>query len=66
MFCSGRRIGQRCGLALPGVALEPCETIGAWVSSTALVRYRGNNYSVPTAHGFQPVLVKGFVETVVI
>ena len=36
------------------------------VSSTALVRYRGNDYSVPTAHGFQAVVVKGFVEAVVI
>jgi transposase len=52
--------------SLPGVALEPCETTTARVSSTALVRYRGNDYSVPTAHGFQPVLVKGFVETVLI
>ena len=51
---------------LPGVALESCETIGARVSSTALVRYRGNDYSVPTAHGFQAVVVKGFVEAVVI
>lgn len=51
---------------LPGVSLEPCETVGARVSSTALVRYRGNDYSVPTAHGFQAVLVKGFVDTVVI
>jgi hypothetical protein len=37
--------------SLPAVALEPCETIGARVSSTALVRYRGNDYSVPTAQG---------------
>jgi hypothetical protein len=36
------------------------------VSSTALVRYRGNDYSTPTSHGFQDVLVKGFVEEVVI
>lgn len=52
--------------SLPGVALEACETIAARVSSTAQVRYRGNDYSVPTAHGFQAVLVKGFVETVLI
>jgi hypothetical protein len=51
---------------LPSVALEPCETISARVSSTALVRYRGNDYSVPTAHGFQAVLVKGFVDRVLI
>jgi hypothetical protein len=51
---------------LPGTALEPCETVFARVSSTALVRYRGNDYSVPTAHGFQAVVVKGFVDAVVI
>lgn len=31
-----------------------------------MVRYRGNDYSVPTSHGFQEVLVKGFVDHVVI
>jgi len=36
------------------------------VSSTALVRYRGNDYSVPTRFGFQDVVVKGFVDEVVI
>lgn len=38
----------------------------ARVSSTALVRYRTNDYSVPTAYGFRDVVVKGFVDTVVI
>jgi hypothetical protein len=32
----------------------------------ALVRYRTNDYSVPTAYGFQDVVVKGFVDEVVI
>jgi hypothetical protein len=36
------------------------------LSSTALVRYRCNDYSVPTAYGFQDVVVKGFVDEVVI
>jgi hypothetical protein len=31
-----------------------------------LVRYRTNDYSVPTAYGFQDVVVKGFVDEVVI
>ncbi len=52
--------------ALPAVPLEPCEKRSARVSSTALVRYRCNDYSVPTAYGFQDVLVKGFVAAVVI
>jgi hypothetical protein len=51
---------------LPAVPLEPCEKRSARVSSTALVRYRRNDYSVPTAYGFQDVLVKGFVDEVVI
>lgn len=38
---------------LPGAPLEPCEKRAARVSSTALVRYRDNDYSVPTVYGFQ-------------
>ena len=51
---------------LPAVPLEPCEKRAARVSSTALVRYRLNDYSVPTRYGFQDVVVKGFVAEVVI
>jgi len=51
---------------LPAVPLEPCEKRAARVSSTALVRHRGNDYSVPTAYGFQDIIVKGFVDQVVI
>lgn len=53
-------------LDLPAVPLEPCEKRAARVSSTALIRYRGNDYSVPTAYGFRDVVVKGFVDEVVI
>jgi transposase len=52
--------------SLPTVPLEPCEKRAARVSSTALVRYRTNDYSVPTAYGFRDVVVKGFVDKVVI
>ncbi len=51
---------------LPAVPFEPCEKRASKVSSTALVRYRSNDYSVPTAFGFRDVLVKGFVDEVVI
>jgi transposase len=51
---------------LPAVPLEPCEKRSARVSSMSLVRYRTNDYSVPTAYGFQDVMVKGFVAEVVI
>ena len=51
---------------LPATPLEPCEKRIARVSSTSLVRYRCNDYSVPTTFGFRDVLVKGFVGEVVI
>lgn len=52
--------------SLPAVPLEPCEKRASRVSSTALVRYRTNDYSVPTRYGFQDVVVKGFVDEVAI
>ena len=62
-----RLVADRAALrALPAVPLEPCEKRAARVSSMALVRYRTNDYSVPTAYGFQDVVVKGFVDEVVI
>ncbi|MDE0852786.1 Mu transposase domain-containing protein, partial [Yoonia sp.] len=36
------------------------------VTSTSVVRYRGNDYSVPTAFGHREVWIKGFVDRVVI
>jgi hypothetical protein len=36
------------------------------VTSLSLVRYRSNDYSVPTAYGHRQVLVKGYVDQVVI
>jgi hypothetical protein len=36
--------------ALPAGPLEPCEKRTARVSSMALVRYRTNDYSAPTAY----------------
>ena len=42
--------------ALPTVPLEPCEKRADRVSSTSLVRYRGNDYSVSTIYGFRDVV----------
>ena len=36
------------------------------VSSLSLVRYRLNDYSVPTSYGHRDVLVRGYVHEVVI
>ena len=53
-------------LPLPASPLEACEKRAARVSSTSLVRYRANDYSVPTAYGHREVLVKGYVHEVAI
>jgi transposase len=50
----------------PSVPFEACERRAGRVSSRSLVRYDRNDYSVPTAYGHRPVLVKGYVEEVVI
>ena len=53
-------------LPLPPAPYDACEKKPAWVSSLSLVRYRGNDYSVPTAYGHREVLVRGYVHEVVI
>jgi transposase len=57
---------QAALLATPAVPYQPCETRPARVSSLSLVRYRGTDYSVPTAYGHREVLVRGYVHEVVI
>jgi transposase len=53
-------------LPLPAAPYEACEKIAARVSSLSLVRYRTNDYSVPTQYGHRQVWVKGYVHEVVI
>ena len=50
----------------PAAAYDACDHRPARVSSLSLVRYERNDYSVPTAYGHRPVLVRGYVEEVVI
>ncbi len=65
-------IGQRMErdldalLPLPAVPYEACEKQASRVSSLSLVRYRTNDYSVPVAYGHRDVLVRGYVDEVVI
>jgi transposase len=47
-------------------AYDACEKLGTTVSSLSLVRYRRNDYSVPTSYGHRDVLVHGYVHQVVI
>jgi transposase len=51
-------------LPLPPSPYEACEKVAARVSSLSLVRYRTNDYSVPTEYGHRQVLVKGYVHRV--
>jgi hypothetical protein len=47
-------------------AYDACEKVATRVSSLSLVRYRLNDYSVPTTYGHRDVLVRGYVDDVVI
>src|ERR1700675_1611286 len=66
------RIGERLGQdlaafhSLPPVAYDACEQKAGRVSSLSLGRYRGTDYSVPTAYGHREVLIRGYVHEVVI
>ncbi len=65
-------IGERFGrdrqafLPLPATPYDACDRVSTHVTSLSLVRYRSNDYSVPTAYGHRQVLVKGYVEQVAI
>jgi hypothetical protein len=68
----GETIGERLArdLAvfhdLPAAPYDACEKKTGRVSSLSLVRYRGNDYSVPTLYGHREVLIRGYVGEVVI
>ena len=66
----GRGVSSRSTAAvsvpLPATPYEACDKRTTRVRSLSLVRYRSNDYSVPVAWGHREVLVKGFVEEVVI
>ena len=51
---------------LPAAPFEACDLRSGQVTSTSMVRYRGNDYSVPVAYGHREVWIKGFVDRVVI
>jgi transposase len=45
---------------------DACDKKPGSVNSLSLVRYRLNDYSVPTAYGHQKVLVRGYVHEVIV
>ena len=68
----GRTIGERLEHDLAAfqkplpAPYDACEKKTGRVNSLSLVRYRSNDYSVPTAYGHQKVLIRGYVHEVVI
>ena len=65
-------IGQRMErdlealLPLPEAPYAACDKQAGRVSSLSFVRYRINDYSVPVAYGHPDVMVRGYVDRVVI
>ena len=57
---------QAAFMELPATAFDACDQRPGRVSSQALVRYRNNDYSVPVAYAHREVIVKGYVDEVVI
>ena len=53
-------------LPLPAAPYDASDKHATRVSSQSLVRYRTNDYSVPVAFGHRDVLVRGYVDEVVI
>ena len=53
-------------MPLPAVAFDPCHMVTGRASSMSLVRYRTNDYSVPTAYAHQEVVIKGYVDRVAV
>ena len=55
---------QSAFMPLPPAPYDACHKVATRVSSLSQVRYRNNDYSVPTRYGHQEVLAKGYVERV--
>ena len=53
-------------LPLPTTPYDACEKQAGRVSSLSLVRYKTNDYSAPVAYGRRDVLMRGYVDQVVI
>ena len=65
---TGERVGRDLAalLALPAVPYDTSDKRATRVSSLSLVRYKTNDYSVPVEYGHRDVLVRGYVDEVVI
>ena len=53
-------------LPLPPAPYDACDKRPGRVNSLSLARYRSNDYSVPVTYGHREVLIRGYVDEVVI
>jgi transposase len=53
-------------MVLPTAPYDACEKVSTRATSISMVRYRGNDYSVPVAFAHHEVQVRGYVHEVVI
>jgi transposase len=62
----GALLGQERSrfLPLPSASFLACREEATHVSKQLLVRFDGNDYSVPTEHAHRPCVVRGFVDRV--
>ena len=57
---------QQAFLPLPVTPFEACRKFSTTASSLSLVRFDGNDYSVPVAWAHHPIVVKGYCDQVVL
>jgi len=57
---------QAAFLALPSVAFDACRKQPTRANSLSLVRFDDNDYSVPVSYAHHEILIKGYVERVVL
>jgi len=53
-------------MGLPVAEYEACDHVSTRATSTSMVRYKSNDYSVPVAYAHHDVHVRGFVHEVII
>jgi hypothetical protein len=57
---------QKAFLPLPATAFEACRKFSTAASSLSLVRFDGNDYSVPVRWAHHPIVAKGYFDRVVL
>lgn len=68
----GESIGERLMrdldalMVLPPTPYDACEKVSTRTTSISMVRFRGNDYSVPTAYAHCEVQIRGYVHEIIV